>query len=142
MLALLEQELGAPPDDIFGEFDRRVLAAASLGQVYRARLKNGDRVVVRFSARGSSLVATDLAALRQVARWTMAWDLIRKRADVPALEEFGRTLWQELDYESEAQNARRFTRCLKTTCGFIYRRFTSNSRRAGSLRWRMLAASR
>jgi predicted unusual protein kinase regulating ubiquinone biosynthesis (AarF/ABC1/UbiB family) len=55
------------------------------------------------------LVATDLAALSQVARWTMYWPLIRKRADVPALlDEFSRTLWQELDYAAEADNAERF----------------------------------
>src|SRR5574341_146719 len=110
MLSVLQQELGAPPEDIFGEFDHSVLAAASLGQVYRARLKDGERVVVKIQRPGiEDRVATDLAALRQVARWTMAWDLIRKRADVPALlREFGETLWQELDYVSEAENASRF----------------------------------
>ena len=51
------------------------------------------------------LVRTDLAALRVVARWVMRYKPIRKRANVPALlEEFARTLWQELDYRAEADN--------------------------------------
>lgn len=110
MLSVLESELGKPPDELFAEFDRNVQAAASLGQVYRARLKNGQRVVVKIQRPGIEVrVATDLAALRRVARWTLYWDLIRKRADVPALlDEFAATLWQELDYQSEADHAERF----------------------------------
>jgi len=110
MLSVLEAELGAPPEHLFAEFDREVQAAASLGQVYRARLRGGERVVVKIQRPGiENCVATDLAALRQVARWTMYWSVVRKRADVPALlDEFARTLWQELDYVSEADHAERF----------------------------------
>ncbi len=52
---------------------------------------------------------TDLSALQIVARILMRYPPIRRRADVPALlEEFSRTLWEELDYESEASNVERF----------------------------------
>ncbi len=55
------------------------------------------------------LVTTDLEALRVVARWVMRYRPIGRRANVPALmEEFARTLWEELDYRTEAQNAARF----------------------------------
>ncbi|MFN2190243.1 MAG: ABC1 kinase family protein, partial [Candidatus Promineifilaceae bacterium] len=55
------------------------------------------------------IVQTDLAALFVVSRWAMRYKPIRKRADVPALmQEFATTLWEELDYESEAGNAERF----------------------------------
>ena len=55
------------------------------------------------------VVRTDLAALRVVARWVMRYKPIRRRANVPALmEEFARTLWEELDYRAEAANAERF----------------------------------
>ncbi|MCA9993804.1 MAG: hypothetical protein KDE29_22640, partial [Anaerolineales bacterium] len=55
------------------------------------------------------VVQTDLAALRVVARWVQRYRPIGRRANVPALmEEFAHTLWEELDYESEADNAARF----------------------------------
>lgn len=55
------------------------------------------------------IVQTDLAALRIVAQWAMRYKPIRRRANVPALmEEFAATLWEELDYTAEANNAERF----------------------------------
>ncbi len=110
MLAVIESELGAPVDALFESFNTEVEAAASLGQVYRARLKGGDAVAVKVQRPGiENLIATDLDALRVVARWAMLWSLVRRRADVPALlDEFAATLWEEVDYEAEAANADRF----------------------------------
>ena len=110
MLDVLERELGRSPDEIFSELETETKAAASLGQVYLGTLKDGRDVAVKIQRPGiERLVATDLAALRQVSRWTMLWDTIRRRADVPALlQEFAATLWEELDYEREADNAERF----------------------------------
>jgi predicted unusual protein kinase regulating ubiquinone biosynthesis (AarF/ABC1/UbiB family) len=67
-------------------------------------------VVIKIQRPGiEHLVATDLAAVRVVSRWAMLWPLISKRADVPKLiDEFARTLWEELDYRAEADNAERF----------------------------------
>ena len=116
VMGLLREQLG----DISRRFeylDTTPLAAASLGQVYRARLKPprgatgpGEQVVIKVQRpRIEELVRTDLAALRVVARWLMRYKPIRKRANTPALmEEFARTLWQELDYKSEADNAEQF----------------------------------
>lgn len=113
---LLREQLG----DISQRFEYiepTPLAAASLGQVYRARLRTasgvsgvGASVVVKVQRPHiENLVRTDLAALRVVARWVMRYKPIRKRANAPALmEEFARTLWEELDYESEAENAEHF----------------------------------
>jgi len=54
------------------------------------------------------MVRTDLAAISVVARWLMYYGPISRRANLPALlEEFAGTLWEELDYESEASNAER-----------------------------------
>jgi predicted unusual protein kinase regulating ubiquinone biosynthesis (AarF/ABC1/UbiB family) len=54
-------------------------------------------------------VRVDLDALRIVAQWVMYYSPIRRRADVPALmEEFSKTLWEELDYASEVDNADQF----------------------------------
>ncbi|MBW7958658.1 MAG: AarF/ABC1/UbiB kinase family protein [Candidatus Promineofilum sp.] len=118
IMGLLRQELG-DIDRRFESIEPQPLAAASLGQVYRARLKPprgesgpGASVVIKVQRpQIEFLVRTDLAALRVVARWLMRYKPIRKRADVPALmEEFARTLWEELDYESEADNAEEFAR--------------------------------
>jgi len=105
----LETELG-PLDQQFATFDELPVAAASLGQVHRARLPDGDQVVVKVLRPGiHSLVATDLKALGVVAGWAMKLPFIRRRADVPALlDEFSRVLWDELDYRQEAQHAARF----------------------------------
>lgn len=110
MRPIFEEELGRPPEQIFAEFDFQTWAAASLGQVYRARLMTGEPVMVKIQRPNiEQVVATDLAALSQVARWTMLWSVIRKRANVPALlEEFAETLWQELDYIAEAEHAEEF----------------------------------
>lgn len=118
VMGLLREQLG----DISRRFEYiepEPLAAASLGQVYRARLRPprgqtepGEQVVIKIQRpRIDFLVRTDLAALRVVARWLMRYKPIRKRANVPALmEEFARTLWEELDYNSEADNAEHFAR--------------------------------
>jgi len=109
-MAILEDELGAPPEEIFERFNREVHAAASLGQVYRAQLKNGEKVVVKVLRPSIvDIVATDLSVLRIVMRIIMVWKLIARRADMPALlEEFAEILWQELNYRAEAQNAKNF----------------------------------
>jgi predicted unusual protein kinase regulating ubiquinone biosynthesis (AarF/ABC1/UbiB family) len=113
--AVLRDELGDPADH-FAFLDPVPLAAASLGQAHRARLfsENGRQleVVVKVQRPGiADIVQTDLAALRVVARWAMRYRPIRKRADVPALmEEFADTLWEELDYHLEADNAEHFAR--------------------------------
>lgn len=116
VFALLRSELG-DPSERFEYIDPEPIAAASLGQVYRARLRPmdgsngpGPDVVIKIQRPHiAEIVQTDLAALRVVARWVMRYRPIRRRANVPALmEEFAHTLWLELDYQSEAANAERF----------------------------------
>jgi len=117
----IETVLAAELGDVsahFAFFEAQPLAAASLGQAHRAwllprnesRYRRGPAVVVKVQRPDiENIVRTDLAALRVVARWAIRYGPIRRRADVPALmEEFAATLWEELDYESEADNAERF----------------------------------
>jgi predicted unusual protein kinase regulating ubiquinone biosynthesis (AarF/ABC1/UbiB family) len=109
ILAVIEQELG-PLDQFFEFFDRNVQAAASLGQVHRARLISGESVVVKVQRPGiEELINVDLAAVRTVARWIGRYPAIRRRMNLPALlDEFARTLYEELDYLAEARNAETF----------------------------------
>ncbi|MCP5095326.1 MAG: AarF/ABC1/UbiB kinase family protein [Chloroflexi bacterium] len=118
MLAVAEAELGTLSAR-FAHIEETPLAAASFGQAHRAWLlpangvaELGEAVVIKVQRPNiEMLVQTDLAALRIVARWIMRYRPIGRRADVPALmEEFAITLWEELDYESEADNAERFAK--------------------------------
>lgn len=137
MLDVMRAELG----DLHSHFsyiELEPLAAASLGQAHRAWLcphdedhERGAPVVVKVQRPGiERLVQTDFAALRVVARWTMRYPPLRRRADMPALlEEFAETLWEELDYELEADNAERFAEMFATDEGvyipLVYRRHST-----------------
>jgi predicted unusual protein kinase regulating ubiquinone biosynthesis (AarF/ABC1/UbiB family) len=114
---VLQAELG-DINTYFVRFNEEPLAAASLGQAHRAWLRPdepggevGEPVIVKVQRPFiEQIVEVDLSALRIVARWIMRYRPIGRRADVPALlEEFALTLWEELDYESEADNAERFS---------------------------------
>jgi predicted unusual protein kinase regulating ubiquinone biosynthesis (AarF/ABC1/UbiB family) len=109
--AVLERELGAIAER-YDYIQPEPIAAASLGQVHRAQLKNGDKVVVKVQRPGiREVVYTDMAALFIVARVAMRFGFVRRRADMVALsEEFGRVLLEEISYNIEMQHARRFHR--------------------------------
>jgi predicted unusual protein kinase regulating ubiquinone biosynthesis (AarF/ABC1/UbiB family) len=111
---LAEAELGGPLSRRFAAVDEMPLAAASLGQVHRARLRaeNGEetRVVIKIQRPTvERLVTTDLAALETVGNWIKHYPPVQRRADVPALlAEFARILRGELDYLAEGRNAEIF----------------------------------
>ncbi|MHA7177983.1 ABC1 kinase family protein [Arthrobacter sp. Sr24] len=115
--ALAESELGAPLETLFASVDPEPIAAASLGQAHRARLRSDDAaetgldaVVLKVQRPGiAEIVAVDLAALRKVGRWLSHIRLVSDRANAPALvEEFAKTSYEEIDYLNEAVNLERF----------------------------------
>jgi ubiquinone biosynthesis protein len=109
---VMREELGLGVDQLFLEFEQEPVAAASIGQVHRAVLPNGRRVAVKVQRPDApATIEADLELLYQVAR------LVRERVKglqfidtVALVDEFARTIRQELDYRMEARNAEQFHR--------------------------------
>jgi predicted unusual protein kinase regulating ubiquinone biosynthesis (AarF/ABC1/UbiB family) len=109
---LMRQEFGGPLQQVFRDFDERAFAAASIGQVHRARTVDGDEVAVKIQYPGvAEAVDTDLRNA------TLLLPLVKRLApglDAKALAaEMRERIGEELDYELEAQNQRRIERRLR-----------------------------
>jgi ubiquinone biosynthesis protein len=108
----IRAELGQPIERLFTEFDDKPLAAASIGQVHRATLPNGRRVVVKVQRPNAPRqIESDLALLYQAAR--LAKERIRALDFLDTnqlVDEFSRSIRQELDYRLEGRNADAFHR--------------------------------
>jgi len=107
---IIQKELGAPIDDVFEEFDPTPLGSASIGQVYRARLRGGDTVAVKVQRpEAPGRVEADLEIMRDFAAFLDRRFGRRIFVDVRGLvAEFDVVIRRELDYTAEAGNARRF----------------------------------
>ncbi|EAW38554.1 ABC-1 [Lyngbya sp. PCC 8106] len=105
----IEEELGGKPEQIYAELSRDPLAAASLGQVYKGKLKTGETVAVKVQRPGlSELIALDIYLLRTLAIWAQK-NITRIRSDLVAImDEFGYRIFEEMDYTHEGHNAERF----------------------------------
>jgi len=114
---VIEGEYGEPLERRFVEFDPIPVASASIGQVHMARIcraspENGPcpPVVVKVQRpRIQQIVEADLAAIRVAGGWLQRMESIRRHVHLPALiDEFSRTLFEEIDYMQEGKNAERF----------------------------------
>jgi ubiquinone biosynthesis protein len=107
--AMIIHELGCPPEQIFAEFEREPIAAASIGQVHRARLEDGTAVVVKVQRPGArEKVEQDLEVMADFVRLVGGTPALRDFDLKGWLLEFGFTLRNELDYRREGRNADRF----------------------------------
>lgn len=108
-IAVIEHELGKPIDLLFAEFNSTPLAAASLGQVHKARLHTGEDVVVKVQRPGlARLFNLDFEILHRLVRWLNIFESVKKFNLEAVYREFFDLLYQEIDYIHEGKNADRF----------------------------------
>jgi predicted unusual protein kinase regulating ubiquinone biosynthesis (AarF/ABC1/UbiB family) len=107
--AIVERELGKPLGDVYASIDPIPLAAASIGQVYRARLRSGEEVVIKVQRPDlERRIALDLAVLRHLVP-SFAREGKLKNVDWPGvIDEFERVISEETDYGKEVENAEQF----------------------------------
>jgi len=103
---IIQRELGAPSSDVFDHIDIEPAASASIGQVHRARLKNGEEAAVKIQRPGiRAVIEVDLEIMLHLA--TLAERHVEELAlhkPVTIVEEFARTLEKEIDFRIEAAN--------------------------------------
>jgi ubiquinone biosynthesis protein len=107
---VIREELGQSIERLFLEFDEDVLAAASIGQVHRAVLPNGRRVAVKVQRPNApATIESDIQLLEQAARLVVERVRVLDFIDTRELvDEFAKSIRQELDYRLEGRNAEAF----------------------------------
>ena len=107
---IIKRELGAKVLEIFESLEQKPFAAASLGQVHQAILKDGEKVVVKVQRPDiEKIIETDLDILFHLARLTERHIPASRLYDpVGIVEEFAKAIRLELDYGTEGRNAERF----------------------------------
>ena len=112
---IIETELGASVGTLFASFDPQPLGCASIAQVHRATLRDGREVAVKVQKpEVAAQLRSDLEALRSFALAADHLTQIGRRVRLRDwLNEFSKTLMQELDYQAEAENLERFGQHLR-----------------------------
>ena len=114
-LKIIEDELGSPAHELFDDFPDSPIASASLGQVYKAKTKNNNYCAVKVQRPNLYfLIKRDIVILRIVA--SIFSPLLPLNIGVgiaEIIDEFGKALFQEIDYENEGENALKFANLFK-----------------------------
>ena len=119
-LKIIEEELGSPANELFEEFPDSPIASASLGQVYKAKINNSYLAVKVQRPNLYFLIRRDVVILRFLG--TFLSPLLPLNIGVgigEIIDEFGKALFDEIDYQKEAENALRFAYLFKKTQYFI-----------------------
>jgi predicted unusual protein kinase regulating ubiquinone biosynthesis (AarF/ABC1/UbiB family) len=105
----IEEELGQPPEKIYAELSPQPIAAASLGQVYKGKLKTGEPVAVKVQRPDlMRSIALDVYIMRNLASWVQK-NVKRVRSDLVAIaDELAGRIFEEMNYIQEGLNAERF----------------------------------
>lgn len=109
-ISIIESELGGSLYKLYRDFDPQPIAAASLGQVHKARLHTGEEVVVKVQRPGlEKLFDLDFKVLRKLLRSCQRYLPWTRQYDLDAIyQEFTHILYREIDYIQEAMNGDRF----------------------------------
>jgi len=111
IMRVIEAELGAPADRLFQDFQREPIAAASLGQVHRAKVGNRDVVVKVLRPGVEATVALDLDISFRFLFWlNILFPNHHVRAVTNVVREFSVRVRAEMDFREEAENIERFQR--------------------------------
>lgn len=105
----IKEELGKKPEDIYAEISPNPIAAASLGQVYKGRLKTGEEVAIKVQRPGlNSRISLDIYLMRLLAGWVQ--DNVKQvRSNLRAIiDELAERIFEETNYNQEGRNADRF----------------------------------
>jgi ubiquinone biosynthesis protein len=131
VVQVMEEELGVPWEDVFESIDPEPLAAGTIGQVHKATLDSGDRVVVKVQRPGArDEIMRDVGLLKLFAEKTESREALRRIVDLPAVvEHLASSLQRELDFEQEAANIDRMREVLEPFSRLdapkVHHRFTS-----------------
>lgn len=108
--ATIIRDLGSPPEDLFAQFDPEPIAAASLSQAYRAVLHDGRDVVLKVQRPNlTQIITRDVETLGAVADEVMRYPSMCRHTDWPSIiQEFAKTIFEEIDYIREGRNADTF----------------------------------
>ena len=110
---VIETELGQPLDEVYSEFEEEPLGSASIGQVYKATLKEtGENVAVKVQKPGSyDIVASDVRIMVYLAEKADRYITKTRTFNLPAIiKEFERSIFKELDYMEEVMNIQKITK--------------------------------
>ena len=106
---IVERELNGKIDDLFKDFSHEHLATASIGQVHEAHLITGERVAVKIQKEGiTDKIDLDLRILKYIANRADKFNASLRKINLPGImEEFDRSIHQEIDYNNEFMNMQR-----------------------------------
>jgi len=115
-LKIISEEFGEPANELFDEFPDSPVASASLGQVYKAKIKNKNNYVAVKVQRPNLyfLIRRDVVILRFLATFLSPFLPLNIGVGIgEIIDEFGKALFDEIDYQKEAENAMRFANLFK-----------------------------
>ncbi len=120
-LKIIENELGSPANILFEDFPNKPIASASLGQVYKARVSKNKYVAVKVQRPNLEfIIKRDVAILKILANFLSPFLPLNIGVGIgEIIDEFGRALFEEINYEKEAINAEKFKNLFKKN-SYVY----------------------